>query len=376
VAGHVAVDAKVGACSFGIVSPLPPTARGVATFSTALAAGLAAYGAAVEVLRCGSDGAPDALRDVDVAIVEHDGSTVSGRDGEDVIVLLDALSVPSIVVVHTLSRCPTPHQRFVLEGVCDAADAVVVTTEYARRRLRDDFDVDGARISVIPRGATVVPSDAFAPVERCPGAGLRLLTWGRFGPGKGIEWAIDALASLSEVRPRPCYVVAGATHPKVQATCGEAYRMMLMKRCWRSGACRSVSFDDSDRDLPALIRLISGADIVVLPYDSDDRVTSGVLVDAVACGRPVIATAFPQAIELLSSGAGVVVPPRDAAALADVVRSVADHPELLVDMAAECGRLAPGLSWQAIAHQYDELATALVVTPTTPRTDQEVTNHV
>ena len=117
-----------------------------------------------------------------------------------------------------------------------------------------------------------------------------------------------------------------------------------MRRCWRTGASRSVSFDDSYRDLPALTRLISGADLVVLPYDSDDQVTSGVLVDAVACGRPVVATAFPHAIELLSGGAGVVVPQRDAAALADVVRSVVDHPELL----DQHGRRVPTVGARAV----------------------------
>jgi polysaccharide biosynthesis protein PslF len=244
-------------------------------------------------------------------------------------------------VAHTVVRRPTAHQRFVLEAVCDAADAIVVMTEHARRRLIADYDLDARRVSVIPHGATTPPSDAGSALQRDPGGRLRLLTWGLLGPGKGIEWAV---------------------HPKVRAQDGEAYREMLMRRCWRSGASRSVSFDDSYRDLPALTRLIRGADLVVLPYDSDEQVTSGVLVDAVACGRPVVATAFPHAIELLTSGAGVVVPQRDASALADVVRSLVDHPELLASMAEECRRLAPALSWPVIARRYDELATSLLVT--------------
>ena len=105
--------------------------------------------------------------------------------------------------------------------------------------------------------------------------------------------------------------------------------------------------------------MIRAADLVLLPYDSDDQVTSGVLVDAVACGRPVVATAFPHAIELLSGGAGVVVPQRDATAIAEVVRSVVDHPELLERMGAECRRLAPDLSWLAVAGRYTELADCL-----------------
>jgi glycosyltransferase involved in cell wall biosynthesis len=376
-------SADVGVRSFGILSTFPPTSCGIASFSAALANGLLAHGAAVDVVRCG-DGevledplvvaatgeggsyrsavAVDALNGTDVAIVQHEYGIYGGRDGDDLLRVLDGLSVPTIVVAHTVVARPTAHQRFVLEAVCDAADAVVVMTEHARTRLIAQFDLDAGRVSVIPHGATTPPSDAGSPLERGPGGGLRLLTWGLLGPGKGIEWAIDAMALLADVRPSPSYLVAGATHPKVRTHDGEAYREMLMKRCWQSGASRSVSFDDSYRDLPALTRLISGADLVVLPYDSDDQVTSGVLVDAVACGRPVVATAFPHAIELLSGGAGVVVPQRDASALADVVRSLVDHPELLASMAGECRRLAPELSWPAVARRYDELAMSLLVT--------------
>jgi len=369
-----------GVSSYGLLSTFPPTACGIATFSAALATGLVAQGATVEVVRCGdreqiedplvvaatgTDGsiaAVDALNRCDVVIVQHEYGIYGGVDGDEVLGVLGALSVPSIVVAHTVVRRPTAHQRFVLECVCDAADAVVVMTEHARRRLTERFDVDPARVSVIPHGATTPPADRPERAERRADAGLRLLTWGLLGPGKGIEWAIDALGLLQDVRPRPSYLIAGATHPKVRASAGEAYREMLVQRSWRRGAGSSVSFDDSYRDLPSLSRLINGADLVVLPYDSEDQVTSGVLVDAVASGRPVVATAFPHAIELLGSGAGIVVPQQDASAIADVVRSVVDHPELLAGMAAECRRLAPDLSWPAVARRYDELARSLQMT--------------
>lgn len=367
--------------SYGILSTFPPTACGIATFSAALAAGLVALGATVDVVRCGEaeevedpsvvaafdadgagalEGAVGALDRVDVAVVQHEYGIYGGPDGAALLDVLDALSVPRIVVAHTVLGAPTAHQRFVLESVCDAADAVVVMTEHARRRLTQDYDVDAERVSVIPHGATTPPPETDgAHVRRSDR--LRLLTWGLLGPGKGIEWAIDAMALLADVRPRPSYLVAGTTHPKVHASDGDAYREMLIRRCWRSGAAPSVSFDDTYRELPALTRLISEADVVVLPYDSDDQVTSGVLVDAVACGRPVVATAFPHAIELLAGGAGIVVPQRDAAALADVVHGLIAQPEVLAQMAAECRRLAPELSWPAVARRYDDLAASLVV---------------
>jgi glycosyltransferase involved in cell wall biosynthesis len=106
--------------------------------------------------------------------------------------------------------------------------------------------------------------------------------------------------------------------------------------------------------------LIQQASVVVLPYDSRDQVTSGVLVDAIAAGRPVVATAFPHAIELLSSGAGIVVPHGNSAALAYAVRRVLTEPDLAAEMAEEATRLAPDLGWTAVAHRYAHLADRVV----------------
>jgi glycosyltransferase involved in cell wall biosynthesis len=121
-----------------------------------------------------------------------------------------------------------------------------------------------------------------------------------------------------------------------------------------------VTFDATYRDVPSLTRLVQDATVVVLPYDSQDQVTSGVLVDALAAGRPVVATAFPHAVELLSSGAGVVVPHRDATALGAALRHILTEPAACASMAREAARLAPGFAWTAVARQYAALADALV----------------
>ncbi|MET0143749.1 MAG: glycosyltransferase [Ilumatobacteraceae bacterium] len=373
--------------SYGMLSTFPPTACGIATFSAALAAGLVANGATVDVVQCGAggamedplvvaaldeqgpnrfDAAVDVLDAADVVIVQHEYGIYGGPDGDDVLTVMDAVAAPTIVIAHTVLRRPTANQRDVLERVCAAAAAVVVMTESARRRLVDEFDVDGSRVEVIPHGATtpgidgVRLGDADAHMRRGD-TSARLLTWGLLGPGKGIEWAIDAMESLADLRPRPTYVIAGATHPKVLARDGEAYRHMLIGRTWSTRVASHVSFDDTYRDLEGLTKLIDTADVVVLPYDSEEQVTSGVLVDAVAAGRPVVSTAFPHAVELLASGAGIVVPQRDPDALASAIRRVVTDLDLAASMAAEARRLAPELSWPAIAGRYDRLAGRLVV---------------
>jgi glycosyltransferase involved in cell wall biosynthesis len=363
--------------SYAVLSTYPPTPCGVATFSAALSEGLATNRADVRVVRVGdpsvppsgrvvagladdalapSDDAIDALNDADVVIVQHEYGIYAGLDGRSVVGVLEALEVPSIVVAHTVLHSPTAHQRSVLEAVVEAADAVVVMTEAGRERLIDGFDVDPRKVAVIPHGAAVVPLASRQVHARAGG----LLTWGLLGPGKGIEWAIDALALLDDVRPAVRYRIAGDTHPKVAAIDGEAYRDMLRRRAADRGVGDSVSFDAGYRGLPALAELIDSASVVVLPYDSPDQVTSGVLVDAVAAGRPVVATAFPHAVELLSSGAGLVVPRRDPVALAAALRRVLTEPGLGDAMAAEARRIAPALAWPAVAARYAALGDELL----------------
>lgn len=359
-----------------MVGTFPPTACGIATFSAALSAGLIAEGHSVDVVRVSPNAGLDdplvlaslsgppgpwgtgieVLDRTDVAIVQHEYGIYPGPDGDEILDVVRRLQVPTVVVAHTVRQAPTDGQRRVLTELCAVASAVVVMTRSGRDRLIDGYGVDPSKVHVIAHGAATPRASTRPTGGRTR---PRLLTWGLLGPGKGIEWAIDALLELGGMDPFPEYLVAGATHPKVREHSGEAYRNMLIQRAWAAGVSPHVSFDDAYRDLPALTELITSADLVVLPYDSDEQVTSGVLVDAVAAGRPVVSTAFPHATELLASGAGIVVPQRDPVALASAIRSVLSDPELAAGMAAEARRLAPDLSWGAVAGEYAELSEQL-----------------
>jgi polysaccharide biosynthesis protein PslF len=365
--------------SFGILSSFPPTACGLATFTAALASGLATHDTRAGVVRVVDAGGQtsqservvgelvngsrrslattsDLLNEFDVAVVQHEYGLYGGTDGDEVLEILGELHVPSIVIAHTILANPTPHQRSVLNDVTALADRVVVMTEAARVRLCDGFDVDSSKVATIAHGAAspatrVVPDRVGRPV---------ILTWGLIGPGKGIERAIEAMRTLHDLPMRPRYLVAGQTHPKVLATHGEAYRRDRIEQAERHGISSSVVFDAGYRDVVSLTALIQSSKVVVLPYDSKDQVTSGVLVDAIAAGRPVVATAFPHAVELLSSGAGLVVDHDDPDAMARALRRVLTRPELAAKMAAEASRLAPSLGWSVVAGEYLDVANCLL----------------
>ena len=375
-----AASSAVAGRSYGILSTYPPTPCGLATFTAALTRGLEAIGAAVGVVRVGDGtlGVPDrapydatelesnvpasvtqataCLSDCDMAIVQHEYGLYGGSDGDEVLEILSGLTVPSIVVAHTVLLDPTEHQRQVLEAVADEASVVVVMTHAAQERLCDRFDVDPSKVVTIPHGAATPPPRT--PVDGS--AGPMLLTWGLIGQGKGIEWAIDAMVLLRDLDPMPIYIVAGRTHPKVLARQGDVYRESLIERVARNNLGDVVQFDNSYRDLSSLHELIQSVDLVVLPYDSHDQATSGVLVDALAAGLPVVATAFPHARELLTSGAGSVVGHEDPVALAEALRNVLTLPELLDGMAAEARAIASSLSWLTVATEYQRVSLSLL----------------
>jgi glycosyltransferase involved in cell wall biosynthesis len=364
---------------YGFVSTYPPTQCGLATFTAALFAELVTAGGAdgrvvrlvdtpqpwpaaevVGELVAGDPAGPAAAADLlnggDVVIVQHEYGVYGGRDGDAVLPLLEALRVPSVVVLHTVLTHPSPHQRVVLEAVAARADALVTMTDTARDRLAAGYAVDMRKVSVIPHGAHVPAPSA----GRAPGSPPTVLTWGLIGPGKGIEWGIRAMAELADLEPTPRYVVAGHTHPKVLLREGEAYRDRLGMLVRRLGLGATVRFDGRYRDAAALGALVRSADVVLLPYDSTDQVTSGVLIEAVAALRPVVATRFPHAVELLGSGAGLVVDHQDPVAIAAALRRVLTRADLAAGMTRAAAATAPALLWPAVAERYRELASRLV----------------
>jgi glycosyltransferase involved in cell wall biosynthesis len=364
---------------FGFISTYPPTRCGLATFTRSLARALTgprdAPASIVRMLDDEDDGAPPyddvcrvvaeigmsdpapgrtaarALRGCDVVIVQHEYGIFGGTDGEHVIEMLEALDAPTIVVLHTILPAPLPNQKRVLERVADLAAAVVVMTDHALETLAAVYDVDLRRVSVIPHG--VMMTSVRAVHE--PGSAPRVLTWGLLSPGKGLERGIRALALLRMRGLRADYIIAGQTHPKVRARNGEAYRESLAGLARALGVDDAVQFVDRYLTDDDLSDLLEAADAVLLPYESQEQATSGVLVEAVAAGVPVVATAFPHAVELLTDGAGTAVAHDDLAGMADALESILTAARQSAAL-PERARGVAGVTWPEVAARYAALA--------------------
>lgn len=186
------------------------------------------------------------------------------------------------------------------------------------------------RTAVVPSGVDLVRFAAPAVAPRRPGP-LRVLFVGRFGEArKGFPLLLDALALLRAAGSDVSVEVVG-TGPAD----GEA-------RARRLGVRFHGRLDDAE--LAARYR---GADVFCAP--SLGRESFGmVLLEAMAAGCPVVASALPGYAEA-TDGAALLVPPGDAAALAAALLQVGRDGSLRADLVRRGHARAAALSWSRIA---------------------------
>ena len=365
----------------GFVSTYQPTNCGIATFSSSLMGAMNAGNVyATKVVRLVEAGSKQdlmppeviatmvagdstsiaraaiALNAMDVAVIQHEFGIFGGEDGVEVLTLINKLVVPTIVVLHTVLSAPSAHQRSIISGLCDRATAVVVMSKVARNRLIANGSIDASKIFLIHHGARRILTHSFHSEFERP----VVLTWGLISPGKGIEWVIRAMEQLRDITPAPIYIVAGRTHPKVLEHEGESYRNSLQSLIDDLSLENSVKLWPEYLSSDALDNLIASSSIVALPYDNSEQVTSGVLVEAVSAGRPIIATRFPHAVELLEGDVGALVPYRDPIAMADAIRRILVNPGVAAEMSYRTSVIARAIQWPVVAREYMQLASSLM----------------
>ncbi len=367
------------AVSVGFVGTYPPTKCGIATFNASLRSamdpsrsGVVALVGTPNVTDFGPEviaeivpGSPEMLERAgagldhfDIVVFQHEFGIYGGPDGCEILELVRRVSAPAIVVLHTVLLSPTPRQQEIIERLGETAELLIVQSKAAESALLHTYRVDPSRVCVIPHGApfNVELSPPRNPFRRRP----VVLTWGLLGRGKGIEDGIEAIASLRDLTPLPRYLVHGQTHPRVAEREGEAYRDALVDLTKRLGVSDLVEFDDRYTDTAAVLALIRESDVVLLPYRSRDQVVSGVLVEAIASGKPVVATNFPHAVEFLSEGSGIIVPHENPAAIARALRRLLTDPTLAAQASSVARRQAKTLLWENVGRGYRDLASSVI----------------
>ncbi len=215
-------------------------------------------------------------------------------------------------LMHWLS----PAKRRALGWACRTADRVVANAAALARATVDELGVRPERVRLVPNGLDLAQFDADAsnspdpPLPEAPHPTVAVVSNLNL-PDKGHADLLEAAARL-----------AAAGRPITLLLVGDgAERGWLAARA--TGLGLDVRFLGRRRDVP---RLLARVDAACLPSWAEGFPNA--VIEAMAAARPVVATAVGGTPEAITDGEdGLLVPPRDPAALADALgRVLGDAP--------------------------------------------------
>jgi glycosyltransferase involved in cell wall biosynthesis len=229
--------------------------------------------------------------------------------------------VPVIIAsIRDNGECWTPWQRRLERLVCRLAHRVVVNADVIKRRLAAE-GYDARRITVIPNGTRCpasVPASRSADLREeldLPAEAPVVGMLARLDPIKGIEYFLEAAAQVSARRPDVRFLIVGDNRVDV------SYREDLTRLARRLRLEEVVRFTGFRNDVAEVLSLLS---VSVLASLSEGL--SNTLLESMAAGIPVVATAVggnPEAVE--HGVTGILVPPKNAPALADAICRILNH---------------------------------------------------
>jgi glycosyltransferase involved in cell wall biosynthesis len=211
----------------------------------------------------------------------------------------------------------------------DAADKIICYTDIEKSEMIG-FGVKPEKIAVIHNG---IDTDRFTPPKE-PNFNKKNLLWiGRYVPGKGVEYLIEAFNLLKQKHPDAFLTMVG----------GGPQKEKIIERINELNLQNSIVIKD----------FIPNSEIVHLYHNSSVLLLSSlregvprVILEAMACGVPVVCTRLPHLVDIVDCG-GFLVPLKDPCTLAEKTSQILSDP-ILAKKLGENGRkkVVENYSWK------------------------------
>jgi len=191
------------------------------------------------------------------------------------------------------------------------------------------------KISIIHNG---VDTNTFVPAKKtAEDKIIRIISTGRLIERKGYHFLIDALKGVENAQ-----LILIGDGPEKDALAEKARAFSV-----------AVSFEGK-RDRSFIISALQKADIFVLPSQNEGMSNS--VLEAMACGLPIVATDTGGTKELISEGEnGMIVPVGEVASLKVALLSLCNDKKLREKMGNASRSRAEKMSWQKMAKEYKKL---------------------
>jgi len=225
-------------------------------------------------------------------------------------------------------------------------DRTLAVSEAARACVLRHFP---GPVDVLPNGVNL---ERFRPglprLERFDDGTPNILFVGRHDPRKGLPELMEGCLTLAEAKVPFRLIIVG-----------DGALRRRIERMAHGPLEGRVHFEGrvSNEHLP---RYYASADLFCSPARGGESFGI-VLLEAMACGVPIVATDLPGYRTVLTPGReGLVVPPRDPAALAVALRALLQEPSRRADMGARGIETARRYAWPSVALQLEEIYGSLV----------------
>jgi phosphatidylinositol alpha-mannosyltransferase len=233
-----------------------------------------------------------------------------------------------------------PRYRWILAPLMRRVRIRLAVSEAARRTVERHFP---GRYDIVPNGIDV---DRFGrPAERPPemrDAGRYVLFVGRLEPRKGVDCLVRAMAIVQQRQPSARLIIVG-----------DGPDRRTIEAAAQSAAV-PIAFAGrvSDDMLPSYYH---AADVVCSPALGGESFGI-VLLEAMAAGRPIVATRIEGYTELLSGAdASRLVNPGEPVPLADAITALLGDPDLCRSLGARGSAFARNYDWSAIARRLESI---------------------
>ncbi|MHB8499933.1 MAG: glycosyltransferase [Candidatus Acidiferrales bacterium] len=238
-------------------------------------------------------------------------------EGYATVAVARRLGIPAVIgsIGSDLNRFVGPASRWLTRLAMKRATFVVTKSEHLRQRAIQ-MGISASKIRTIRNGCN--PSVFHLRDRQAARAQLTIddkaelvLFVGRLDTAKGIEELLEAFASLAGRRPnlRLAFVGDGPGGGHLRS---KAKHLGLADRITLKGACSSQ----------AVAQWLAAANVLALPSYNEGY--PNVVIEALSCGRPVIATNVGGILELVNEESGILIAPRDSRALADAIEKAMD----------------------------------------------------
>jgi glycosyltransferase involved in cell wall biosynthesis len=293
---------------------------------------------------------------IDVVNIQHEfGLYGVWKDGvyEDHLrPFLQELRKPVMVTLHSVPPSPSESMRDAVRLIASRSNEVIVMAHTAARLLVSDYGITKTPV-VIPHGMPAIEPTGRHRLKTKLGVEGRTIisTFGLVDPRKGLEFVIEAMPAIVERHPDALYLIVGQTHPELLKQQGETYRNTLERAAEDRGMTGHIGFVNEYLAQRDIVGYLLATDVYVTPYLDPNQITSGTLAYALGAGKAIVSTPYLHAIEALADERGIVVPFRDAPAIAAAVQRILGDPELKQRLERRAYAYGRQTAWPAVGRR-------------------------